>query len=138
MYLKRLINRDAEDTWSIVGVCSDRGDCPADDFLCGLDANFEKDVQRVRTLFKYIAKTGPNLLPVEVSHNIAPDIFEFIRGRLRIAWFYGDGGKIVVCSHGFVKKEQKTRPAEIATAQRTRSSYISAHQKGAVAIVEEE
>jgi hypothetical protein len=138
MYLQRLKNREADDIWAIVGACSDRGDCPVDDFLCGLDANFEKDVQRVRTLFKHIAKTGPNLLPVEVSHNIAPNIFEFIRGRLRIAWFYGESGKIVICSQGFVKKGQKTPRAEIEAAQRARSSYIAAHQKGAVAIVEEE
>ncbi|MBE0503161.1 MAG: type II toxin-antitoxin system RelE/ParE family toxin [Desulfuromonadales bacterium] len=138
MYLRRLKNREADDIWAIVGACSDRGDCPVDDFLCGLNANFEKDVQRVRTLFKHIAKAGPTLLPVEVSHNIAPEIFEFIRGRLRIVWFYGDGGRIVICSHGFVKKGQKTPRAEIEAAQRAKRNYIASCLKGAVVILEEE
>lgn len=137
MYLKRLKNRAADDSWSIVGVCTDRGDCPVDDFLSGLDANFQKDADRVRALFTHVAKQGPNLLPVEISHNIAPEVFEFIRGRLRIAWFYGTGGKIVVCSHGFVKKGQKTPRAEIEAAQRARNSYLAAHAQG-MAIIETE
>lgn len=138
MYLRRLKNYASDDCWSIVGMCNDRGDCPTNDFLSGLDANFEKDVNRVRVLFTHIAKNGLNQLSVDVSHNIAPEIFEFIRGRLRIVWFYGDGVRIVVCSHGFLKKGQKTPRAEIEAAQRARSSYIAAHQKGAVAIIEEE
>lgn len=138
MYLRRLKNYASDDCWSIVSLCNDRGDCPTDDFLSGLDANFEKDVNRVRVLFTHIAKNGLNQLSVDVSHNIAPEIFEFIRGRLRIVWFYGDGRRIVVCSHGFLKKGQKTPRSEIETAQRARSSYVAAQQKGAVAIVEEE
>lgn len=138
MYLKRLKNREADDSWSVVGVCNDRGNCPTDDFLSGLGDNFRKDVDRVRALFTHVAKNGPNLLPVEISHNIAPEIFEFIRGRLRIAWFYGDGGRVVVCSHGFVKKGQKTPRSEIEAAQRARNNYVTAHRKGEAAIIEEE
>ena len=137
MYLKRLKNYASDDLWSIVGACNDRGDCPIDDFLSGLNTNFAKDVNRVRALFTLIGKNGP-LLPVEVSHNIAPEIFEFIRGRLRIVWFYGDGGRIVICSHGFVKKGQKTPRAEIEAAQRAKSNYIASRLKGAVVILEEE
>jgi len=136
MYLKRLKRSEAGDTWSIVGICTDRGECPADDFLCGLAANFAKDVNRVRALFTHVAQKGPILLPCEVSHNIAPEIFEFIRGRLRIAWFYGEGGKIVICSHGFVKKGQKTPRAEIATAQRAKENYMAAQRDGNVVIEE--
>lgn len=136
MYLKRLKNTEAGDTWSIVGICTDRGACPADDFLCGLDANYQKDVGKMRVLFKHVAQKGPNLLPVEVSHNIAPEIFEFIRGDLRVAWFYGKGGKIVVCSHGFVKKGRKTPRSEIETAQRAKESYMAAHRRGDVVIEE--
>lgn len=138
MYLKRLKNYVYDDLWSIVGACNDRGDCPTDDFLSGLNANFAKDVNRVRALFTHIAKKGPNLLPVEISHNIAPEIFEFIRGRIRIVWFYGESGRIIICSHGFVKKGQKTPRAEIEAAQRAKSNYIASHLKGAVVIVEEE
>lgn len=136
MYLKRLKDRETDDAWAIVGVCNDRGDCPVDDFLCGLDSNFTRDVGRLRALFTHVAKTGPNLLPVEVSHNLAPEIFEFIRGRLRIVWFYGEGGRLVVCSHGFVKKGQKTPRAQIEQAQRVKDSYAAAHRRGEAVIVE--
>lgn len=138
MYLKRLKNCEAGDVWTIVGVCTDRGECPADDFLCGLDANYNKDINRVRALFTHVAQQGPTLLPVEVSHNIAPEIFEFIRGKLRIAWFYGEGGKMVICSHGFVKKGQKTPRAEIDAAKRAKERYLAAFRRGEVTILEEE
>lgn len=138
MYLKRLKNREADDHWLIVGVCSDRGDCPVDDFLSGLGDNFRKDLDRVRALFTHVAKNGPNQLPVELSHNIAPEIFEFIRGRLRIVWFYGEGGRVVICSQGFVKKGQKTPRSEIKAAQRAKASYLTAFQGGVVEIIEEE
>lgn len=138
MYLKRLKTRDSDDNWIIVGVCSDRGDCPVDDFLSGLDANLNKDVERVRALFRLVAKQGPNYLPVEVSHTLAADIFEFIRGRLRITWFYGEGGRIVVCCHGFIKKRQKTPRAEIQRAKKTRDDYFTACRAGTVSLIDED
>jgi hypothetical protein len=138
MYLKRLKNREADDSWSIVGVCNSREECQVDFFLSGLGANLVKDVTKVRALFTHIAKNGPQHLPVERSHNIAPEIFEFICGRLRIAWFYGVGGKIVVCSNGFVKDSQKTRRADIEAAQRARNNYLAAHAEGGVAIIDAE
>jgi phage-related protein len=138
MYLKRLKNRDADDSWSVVGVCNDRGDCPADDFLSGLDANSQKDADRIRALFSHVAKQGPLHLQVEVSHNLAPEIFEFIRGRLRVAWFYGESGRIVVCSHGFVKKGRKPPRSEIERAKKAKADYVTACRKGTVTIVGEE
>lgn len=138
MYLKRLKNRAAEDNWSIVGVCNSRNECLVDSFLSGLGANLAKDATKVRALFVHVAKNGPQHLPVDRSHNIAPEIFEFICGRLRIAWFYGAGGKIVICSNGFVKDSQKTRRADIEAAQRARTNYHAAHARGEVAIIDEE
>lgn len=136
MYLKSLLPQNIIKTWRILAICSNRQECPVDEFLVALAPNLQKDANRIRTLFKYVTEHGPRELDLEVSHNIAPDIFEFIRGRVRIAWFY-DENKVVICSNGFIKKGQKTPKDEIKAAQAARSDYFADKAKGRITVMEE-
>jgi phage-related protein len=79
-------------------------------------------------LLSFVAEQGPPH-NVEVSHKIAGEIWELIAGRLRVLWFY-DQGRIVVCSHGFVKRTRKTPPGEIARAQAAFEAYQAARKAG--------
>lgn len=75
-------------------------------------------------LFAFTAEQGPPR-NVEVSHKIAGEIWEFIAGRLRVLWFY-DEGRIVVCTHGFVKRTRKAPAGEIEQAQAAYEAYQAA------------
>lgn len=82
-----------------------------------------------------IADHGPQYLP-EISHQIEPDIWQTEQGRLRVLWFY-DRGRVIVCTHGFVKKTQKTPESERALARQVLWEYRSAKAGGTIQILEE-
>lgn len=136
MYIKSLLPKSITKTWRILAICDNRQACQVDDFLLSLAPNLKKDADKIRTLFKYVTEHGPQGLDLEISHNIAPEIFEFVRGRIRVAWFY-DANKVVICSNGFIKKGQKTPKQEIETAQAAKSDYFLNKAKGRITLLEE-
>jgi phage-related protein len=136
MYLKPLLPKNITKTWRILAICDNRQECQVDDFLSTLAPNLQKDANRIRALFKFVTEHGPRGLDVEVSHNIAPEIYQFVKGRIRVAWFY-DADKVVICSNGFIKKGQKTPKQEIEAAQQAKSNYFVEKAKGRTNILEE-
>jgi hypothetical protein len=52
-------------------------------------------------------------------------------------WF-DDAGKVVVCTHGFLKDQPKTDPTEIKLARTLRTDYFAAKQRGPLGITESE
>ena len=119
--------------WDVLAVCSGRGDCPLLDFLAGLGGgDLAKDGRRMLKLLDRVSAQGPPR-NTEISHQLDRGIWEFIQGRLRVLWFY-DEGKLVVCSHGFVKKRQKTPSAEIERAIEQRRRYLEAKKQDRLSI----
>lgn len=135
MYLKSLLPEGMTAAWRILAMCDNRRGCQVEDFLFTVGPNLKKDADRIRALFKYISELGPQVLDLEISHNIAPEIFEFVRGRIRIVWFY-DADKVVICSNGFIKKGQKTPRQEIEIAQSARRDYFAAKAQGKITLLE--
>ena len=132
MRLRRLKRR----SWTVLAACSDRGDCPLTEFLQGLEGKLGKQARRAWSLLDVVASVGPPR-NTDVSHRLAPDIWEFISGDLRILWFY-DERKVVVCSHGFVKQRQKTPKAQLEQAELVRQRYFLAKRRSALQIEDEE
>lgn len=83
-------------------------------------------------LLDRVAADGPPR-NTEISHQLAEGIWEFIQGRLRVLWFY-DQSRLVIASHGFVKRSQKTPAAEIERAERSRRGYLLAQKQGSIEI----
>ncbi len=110
--------------WEVLAVCSARGECPLLDFLAGLESQLALDGRAMLRLLSFAAEQGPPR-NVEISHKIAGEIWELIAGRLRVLWFY-DEGRLVVCSHGFVKRTRKTPSGEIERAQAAYDAYQAA------------
>ncbi len=106
------------------------------EFLQGLEGKLGKQALRAWSLLDVVASVGPPR-NTDVSHRLAPDIWEFISGDLRILWFY-DERKVVVCSHGFVKQRQKTPKAQLEQAEAVRQRYFSAKRRSALQIEDEE
>jgi phage-related protein len=94
------------------------------EFLVGLEGGLVKDGRRMLKLLDRVAQQGPPR-NTAISHQLGPGIWEFIQGRLRVLWFYDDG-RLVICSHGFVKKRQKTPAAEIDRALAYQRQYLKA------------
>lgn len=126
------LRRVTRSRWDVLAICGTRGDCPLLEFLAGLDARLAADGRAMLRLLSFAAEHGPPH-NVEVSHKIAGAIWEFIAGRLRVLWFY-DEGRLVVCTHGFVKRTRKTPAAEIDRALAAYRAYQDAKKHRLVTV----
>lgn len=122
--------------FTLLAACDARGVPVLLEFLEGLGANLEKDADHLLALLERVAVSGPPR-NTDVSHKIRGDIWEFIKGRLRVFWFY-DEGRVIVCSHGLLKKTQKVPAGELHRAEQNRADYFAAKQSGRLRIEEED
>jgi len=101
--------------------------CETLDFLIRLQEHCEPDYRRILALLKLTSESGPPRNPhscLALHGQHAEGLYEFKAPRgARLIWFY-DQKRIIVCSHGFIKKQQKTPPSEIYKAQEIRREYF--------------
>ena len=81
--------------------------------------------------------TGPPKAD-DISHVVdrEHEIWEFIRGRVRVLWFY-EKGRVLILSHGFMKDTKKTPDAQLERARKLRKDYLKAKKADAITYVEE-
>jgi hypothetical protein len=133
--LKRIPTGEENETYRIYAVCSSRGDCQLEDFIENTDG---QNVALLRCIAD-AARLGPRRLPKSRSHLIDRNngIYEFKGGKLRVGYFI-DGGRIVICTHGFLKQSQETPNAEKKIASKAKRDYLSAKEKGDREFIEPE
>ena len=61
----------------------------------------------------------------EQCKELEDGILEFKKGPVRILWFW-DADQVVLCTHAFRKRTQKTPRREIDRARQVRSNYLAA------------
>ena len=71
-------------------------------------------------LFESVAAGGLSNLTSQQFHQVdkAHGIYELIAGRLRVLFFNTESGRIIICTHLFMKQGQKTPDSEKARARR--------------------
>jgi phage-related protein len=116
---------NAEKRYSIVALEVD-GNCTYRETYDEIEnqPQYEKYLNNMDASLDAIAKSelGPRLYQnnssfchqIKVGKKITK-LWQFRKGKLRLLWFYGRG-KMVVCSHCFVKVSQKTPQSEIDKA----------------------
>ena len=107
--------------------------------LGSLEASFEASGRRLMVYMETLAMLGPVSFSSDQLHLVdAPNkIYELIAGRLRLLFFYGSPGRLVICSHLFVKKSQKTPKAEVEEAVRIKRQFASDTANNAIQWMEE-
>lgn len=119
-------------------VVQEKGDgslaCSLIDDFNDIEATYEASRNRLLEYFKYVAGGGPQALTSLQCHQVDANnkIYEFISGKLRVLFFQGSTGNLIVCTHMFLKKTQKTPPKEISKSIRTRKRYELAEEAGLV------
>lgn len=127
----RKISKDGN--WKVFGVCTNRGECAVERFLEELGPNLEANVSGMYALLDRVAEHGPPN-NTDLSHQLRGDIWEFIKGRIRILYFC-DRGRVIVCTHCVLKTSQKMPRAEIARAEDVQRRYREARDGGRLEIV---
>lgn len=116
--------------WRVFAECGQRGAVDVVDQINQyMTGNYRKSAAALVGLIDRCAEHGPRSLPPTLSHECGQGIRQFIKGDLRLLYFIADDS-IVVCSHMFLKKRQKTPSGEVDRAVRLRDRYESAKVSG--------
>ena len=105
------------------------------EFLRDIQRQNERRFDKINALLTRTIEHGPPR-NMEKSKKLtgSDGIFEFKTGDgVRILWFW-DAGDIIICTHGFTKKKQKTPPREILYAETKKKEYFQAKTRGSLRI----
>jgi phage-related protein len=115
--------------WEIEFFVTANGDCPLKDFLDNPDQ--KDDLPFIKTKLDRLEEFG-NELRYPETKILGKGLYELRvkthRGIYRLPFFYYKG-KIIVLTHGFLKKSDKTPRSEITRAYEYKAEYISRKEK---------
>jgi phage-related protein len=122
--------------FKVFAACSDDGRCHLLRFLDDLEGPARMDAHRMLRMLKRVSLEG---LPAryEINHRLAEGISQLRQGRIRVLYFC-DRDRIIVCTHGFIKRSQKTPAGEIGRALDIWSRYREEKTSGAIEVIREE
>lgn len=108
--------------------------CSLIDDFNDIEATYEASRNRLLEYFKHVATGGPQALNSAQCHQVDANnkIYEFISGKLRVLFFQAATGRMVICTHMFLKKTQKTPPKEVNKAIRAKNDYEQADKAGLI------
>lgn len=128
MRLKRLLSK----TWTLFCPLGQNAVEDLDRFLLACSkGQYANDVRALAAIFDETCAVGPERLPAGCRKKIkgkdSEGLWEFRTRKLRILWFLDPtDSRLICCTHGFVKKDEKQQQREISTAQRIRQRYLDA------------
>lgn len=106
------------------------GACPLFDFLGQLKRDDGNAFDKITALLDRTANHGTLKNEQKYRYFKREKVFEFkTTDGVRVLGFW-DEKHIIVCSHGFLKKSQKTPPGEIKRVVEVRREYFAAKEQG--------
>lgn len=124
-----------EGQYTVHAVCDRQGEAELLQFLEGLGANYRSSRDGMLNLLERCAEHGPPR-NADLKHHLDDGIFELIKGQLRVL-FFTDAGKLIICSHGFLKKSRKVPKKDIDAAKQARKHYQDAREANQLEIMED-
>ncbi|WP_230180684.1 type II toxin-antitoxin system RelE/ParE family toxin [Aquabacterium sp. CECT 9606] len=93
--------------------------------LSDIESRYEASGHRLTAYLERISTDGISCLNSAQFHLVdkAEKIYEFVAGDLRLLFFQASSGKVVVCTHLFLKKSQKTPLSEVSKAISWKKRY---------------
>ena len=95
---------------------------PAEEFLMKVADNQPEEFAKLTSLLDYSCAHG---LPKNKQkiNTLGNGLFEFKTiGGLRLIWFW-DANRVILCTHGFVKKRQDTPRSEVENASHWKKDF---------------
>jgi len=127
--------------WRILAICDRNGKADAVDFLRSPGPNdpYASSRRLMLVQLETVAQLPHPPRNTAVSHQVDEEfqIYEFIKGDLRLVYFY-DEGRTIILSHGFLKGGRKFPPAERTRARKTKTAYFEAKARHDLHFIEEE
>lgn len=123
MILRRI--REAEYGIFAIG---DESECAVLSFLIKLSKDDNIEFAKIQARLDQTSHNGPPHNK-EQCNTLGDGCFELKTKRVRIACFW-DEGRLIVCSHAFLKKKQKTPERELRRLEAGKRAYFLAKEKG--------
>ena len=130
--------------WSVYAVVSNNGThdetCELLDFLDGLTTKHRGSRNGIYQYFERFAEHGSSAFNDAICHYADKEekIWEFIKGDIRILWFYAGHDQAIICSQGFIKSGQKTPKVEKQKAIKAKTQYLNDKKNNNIIFVETE
>jgi phage-related protein len=108
---------------------------PAEEFLTTVADDHPEEFAKLLSLLDHSCTHG---LPKNKQkiNTLGDGLFEFKTiGGLRLVWFW-DAHRVILCTHGFVKKRQDTPRGEIKTASDWKKDYEVAKKTKRLEIID--
>lgn len=124
--------------WQIISPMEADGRSQVEVFMDEVGHSFGANLSGLLGMMERHSRFGSETFNTEQCHYVDQNekIYEYIKGRLRFFWFE-DGDRVVVCTHGIIKKTQKTPKREIAKAIRVKNAYKKNRDSGSITLIEE-
>ncbi len=121
----------ARGKYDVVAVM-DADECPAEQFLLEGEGQTEAARSGLLLMICVVAERGLGDIPHAWSHQADPkgEIYELIKGPLRLFYFKGEGRQIAVCALGSRKTGKKADKSSINAAATCRKEYFDAVHSG--------
>lgn len=118
----------------------DDDECETATFLNEASSKYQANAEGLFQLIERIADHGLDGLSTKLCHLVDKEnkIYELIKGDLRLLFFKGHRDVLIVTSHGFLKKSQKTPNNEKNKAIRCKKQYQQAHDAQLIDLVEDQ
>jgi len=120
-------------SWRILAICDRHGRADALDILTagGPDDANASSKRKMLAYLEHVVQLPHSPRNTTVSHQVDEEfqIYEYIKGDLRLVYFY-DKGRTIILSHGFIKGGQDFPPAERDRARKAKTAYFDAKHRG--------
>ena len=125
MILRKI--REAEHGIFAIG---DERECPVLSFLVKLSKSNNVEFAKIQARLDQTSHNGPPHNETQCN-TLGDGNFELKTKQVRIACFW-DEGRLIVCSHAFLKKGQKTPKKELRRLEASKRAYFLAKEKGEI------
>lgn len=114
--------------------------CSAETFITEGETAYEASRDGLADLLDRVASSGLSNLSSKQTHEVDKQhkIYEFIKGKLRLFYFKGQGDTVVVCTTGVLKQSQRADKKAVAEAIKCQKAYQAAITDGSLELVETE
>lgn len=126
--------------YEVVAVVDNDGACAAEAFLSEGEETTRASREGLAQMLRTVARMGLQDVPAAWSHeaNKKEQVYEFIKGPLRLFFFKGQGRQIAVCATGVRKSGNKADKGAVAKAAAYRKEYFAAVQANTLEVIEDE
>ncbi len=109
-------------------------ECPAEQFLRHGEATTKAARYGLTLMLRQVAAEGLQNVPSAWFHEADKErqIYEFIKGALRLFFFRGKNGQVAVCVAGVRKTGQKANKFAVDKAAKCRDDYYKALESNAL------